>query len=134
MSEPFSYTFTVPASAIDFNGHVNNVTYLQWMMDAAQRHSQSVDMDFERCLSYGGTWVARSHNIVYKKPAFEGEILRMKTWIETLGTFTSERRYQLSRVDDDALVCEGNTEWVFVDKKRFRPFRIPLEIREAFLN
>ena len=132
MSKPFSYTFTVPASAIDFNGHVNNVTYLQWMMDAAQRHSQSVGMDFERCLSYGGTWVARSHNIVYKKPAFEGEELRMETWIETLGTFTSERRYQLSRVDDDALVCEGNTEWVFVDKNRFRPSRIPPEIRTAF--
>ncbi len=132
MPEPFSYTFTVPASAIDFNGHVNNVTYLQWMMEAAQKHSQSVGMDAERCLAHGGTWVARSHNIIYKKPAFEGEVLRMETWIETLGTFTSKRRYRLTRVDDRALITTGETEWVFVDAKRFRPSRIPEAIAQAF--
>jgi len=128
----FSYTFTVPASAIDFNGHVNNVTYLQWMMEAASRHSQSVGMGFEQCLEHGGTWVAKSHHIEYKASAYEGEELRMETWIETLGRIVSERRYRLTRTGDEMLLCEGQTEWVFVDKDRFRPSKIPEAIKKAF--
>jgi acyl-CoA thioester hydrolase len=128
----YSYTFTVSADAIDFNGHVNNVTYLQWMMEAATRHSQLVGMSYEQCLELGGTWVAKSHNIEYKKPAFEGEELRMETWIETMGRIASKRCYRLVRIGDAAVLCEGKTEWVFVDKKRFRPSKIPENIKNAF--
>jgi acyl-CoA thioester hydrolase len=40
----FSYTFTVPQSAIDEYGHVNNVIYVQWMQDAAiQRQSPNIN-------------------------------------------------------------------------------------------
>jgi len=28
--------FTVPESAIDVNGHVNNLRYLEWMLEAAR--------------------------------------------------------------------------------------------------
>jgi len=128
----FTYTFTVPASAIDFNGHVNNITYLEWMMEAAVRHSRSVGMSFERCVELGGTWVARSNHIEYKKPAFEGEELRMETWIESLGRLTSRRQYRIIRTEDEALICSGQTEWVFVDAKRQRPAPIPAPISEAF--
>jgi acyl-CoA thioesterase FadM len=33
---------------------------------------------------------------------------------------------------DDSLVCEGKTEWVFVDADRMRPMRIPARVSEAF--
>ncbi len=128
----YTYTFTVPSSAIDFNGHVNNVTYLQWMMEAASAHAQSVGMGFEQCMEHGGTWVAKSHHIEYKNPAFEGEELRMTTWVETIGKITSDRRYELHKISDGSLVCEGRTEWVFVDKERMRPMRIPASVRGAF--
>ena len=32
-----SRSFTVPADAIDENGHVNNVAYVQWMQKQARR-------------------------------------------------------------------------------------------------
>jgi acyl-CoA thioester hydrolase len=128
----YTYTFTVPSDVIDFNGHVGNVTYLEWMIEAATRHARSVGMSYERCLELGGTWVAKSHTIEYKKPAFNGEELRMETWIETMGKVASERRYRLVRVADKAVLCEGKTEWVFVDKDRFRPSKIPEKIRNSF--
>ena len=130
----FSYIFTVPSDAIDFNGHVNNVTYLQWMMEAASRHSRSVGMGFEQCLEHGGTWVAKSHTLEYKKPAFEGDQLQMETWIQTLGKVASQRRYKLTKTDDSSLIFEGKTEWVFVDRDRMRPMRIPEPVRGAFEN
>ena len=129
---PYFYRFTVPKEAIDFNGHVNNVTYLSWMIEAATKHSSSIGFGYEGCLAFGGTWVAKSHNIEYKKPAFENDELEMKTWIEDIGKILSTRCYELTRMSDGALICEGKTEWVFVDSKKMRPMKIPVEIVQGF--
>ena len=128
----YRYRFRVKADDIDFNGHVGNVTYLSWMIEAATRHSESVGFGYEKCRELGGTWVARSHRIEYKKPAMEGDELEMQTWIESIGRLLSVRRYQLLRPSDGAVICEGETEWVFVDSKRMRPMKIPAEITEGF--
>ncbi len=34
----YSDEIVVPESAIDVNGHVNNVVFVQWMQDVAVRH------------------------------------------------------------------------------------------------
>jgi len=128
----YSYRFEVAAGDIDHNGHVNNVTYLAWMIKAATKHSESLGLDYEVCRGFGGTWVAKSHKIEYRKPAFEGDELEMQTWIETIGKILSIRRYQLLRPRDGAVICEGETEWVFVDIERMRPMKIPAEIIEGF--
>jgi len=128
----FSYTFTVLPEAIDLNGHVNNVTYLSWMIEAATKHSESVGFGHAACLEHGGTWVAKSHHIDYHKPAFEGEVLQMETWIDAIGKIMSKRCYRLTHLSNDTLICTGETEWVFVDSKRMRPMRIPINITDAF--
>ncbi len=129
---PYTYQFIVDKEAIDFNGHVHNVTYLSWMIEAATKHSESVGAGHEVCLTYGGIWVAKSHHIEYKKPAFENDVLQMKTWIEDIGKILSIRRYEISRVKDGMVICEGRTEWVFVDSETMRPRKIPDEIRHSF--
>jgi acyl-CoA thioesterase FadM len=35
----FRHRFCVPREAIDGNGHVNNVVYVQWMQEVAIRHA-----------------------------------------------------------------------------------------------
>ena len=132
--KPYIVTFTVKREDIDFNGHVNNVTYLSWMIEAATRHSESVGSGYEKCLEFGGTWVAKSHAIEYKKPSFENDELQMKTWIEDIGKILSTRRYELTRLSDGAVICEGKTEWVFVDSKEMRPMKIPEGVIEGFKN
>lgn len=38
MTNPiFAYSFTVPATVIDENGHVNNVAYVQWKGNCQRR-------------------------------------------------------------------------------------------------
>ncbi len=130
----YRYTFEVTKNAIDFNGHVNNVTYLSWMIDAATAHSSAVGFGYKECLALGGTWVAKSHHIEYKKPAFEQDELQMETWIEDIGKILSTRCYALTRPSDGAVICEGKTEWVFVDSKKMRPMKIPSAIAEGFRN
>jgi len=128
----YRYRFKVAADDIDFNGHVGNVTYLAWMIEAATLHSQSLGLGYERCRELGGTWVAKSHKIEYRRPAFEGDELEMQTWIETIGKIKSIRRYALIRLSDEALICEGETEWVFVDSQKMRPMKIPSAIIDGF--
>ncbi|HHO65686.1 MAG TPA: acyl-CoA thioesterase [Epsilonproteobacteria bacterium] len=129
---PYTYRFIVDKDAIDFNGHVHNVTYLAWMIEAATKHSESVGAGHEVCLAHGGIWVAKSHHIEYKKPAFENDTLQMKTWIEDIGKILSTRCYEISRIKDVVVICEGKTEWVFVDNETMRPRKIPNEIRHSF--
>ncbi len=104
------------------------------MIEAATKHSESVGAGHEVCLAYGGIWVAKSHHIEYKKPAFENDMLQMKTWIEDIGKILSTRRYEISRIKDGVVICEGKTEWVFVDAKTMRPLKIPSQIQSAFEN
>ena len=59
--------FAVPEGAIDRNGHVNNVAFVQWMQDAATRHFDSGGVT-ETMRAAGGTWVARAHKIEYLQP------------------------------------------------------------------
>jgi len=132
--KPFIYSFKVTKEDIDFNGHVNNITYLSWMIEAAMNHGTSVGSGYEKCLEFGGTWVAKSHALEYKKPSFENDILEMKTWIADIGKILSTRCYELTRPSDEALIFEGKTEWVFVDSKKMRPMKIPEGVIEGFKN
>jgi acyl-CoA thioester hydrolase len=126
-------TFSVPDTAIDFNGHVNNLRYIEWMLEAAQAHSEAAGWPMERCISeYGATWVARSHTIRYHHPAFAGEELELRSWIEKIRGVKALRRYEIRRIDDGAKICEGQSEWIWVDAETLRPRRIPGEIAERF--
>ena len=45
MSDPVHrFELRVPDDVVDANRHVNNVAYVQWMQDAATRHSDAVEI------------------------------------------------------------------------------------------
>ena len=124
-------TFTVPQDAIDGNGHVNNVAYVQWMQDVAIAHFTATG-GVDRMHDAGGTWVARSHHIEYLAPAFSGECIEVSTWVATLRRVRSLRRYAFTRVSDGVLLAKGETDWVYIDAETGRPSSIPEAIKRAF--
>jgi acyl-CoA thioester hydrolase len=42
------------------------------------------------------------------------------------------RRYLVVRANDQKVLVEGETNWVYVDRKSGRPLRIPEDLRAAF--
>jgi acyl-CoA thioester hydrolase len=118
----------VPAEVIDEHGHVNNVAYVQWMQDVAILHFEAMG-GAELMTAHGAVWVARSHQIEYLRPVFEGDELVMRTWIATTERVKSMRRYEF--VVDGKTIARGETEWVFVDAESGRPKRIPEEMKET---
>jgi acyl-CoA thioester hydrolase len=132
MNEPiFRYEFTVPESALDMNGHVNNVVYVQWMQDVAVLHSDATGGTRAMHAS-GGTWVVHSHKIEYLSPAFTGEEVVALTWVVNFRRVRSIRRHKFFRKRDNTLLAKGETEWVFVDVESGRPRMIPDEVMQLF--
>src|SRR5512140_2591804 len=127
----FHYRMTIAEEAIDGNGHVNNVMYVQWMQEAAIRH-----FDFlggTRLMSEAhATWVVRSHMIEYFQPAFAGEEIEVRTWIANLRRVRSLRRYEFVRKTDGTVLVTGETEWVFVDAESGKPTGMPESITRLF--
>ena len=125
----FTYSFTIPESAIDENGHVNNVAYVQWMQDVAIRLQDSVT---EYKPAENTAWYAREHCIEYLLPAFLGEEIEVRTWLSEIKRVRAHRRYEFIRKSDGKVIVKGETDWVYVDAKTGRPIAIPDEVGEFF--
>lgn len=131
MSAIYRYDFTVPASAIDENGHLNNVEYVRWMQAAAIAHANHTACTRETN-AVGATWVVRAHRVEYLRPAFEGEEIAILTWISSIRKVRSQRKYKFIRICDQTVLATCETDWVFVDAQKGTPLAIPLAVASAF--
>lgn len=127
----YRYVMTIPAHSIDGNGHVNNVSYVQWMQEAAIRHFEALG-GTPLMLEAGATWVVRSHKIEYLSPAFAGEEVEVRTWIANARRVRSLRKYEFVRPSEGRVLVKGETEWVYVDARDGRPVTIPQHIAKLF--
>jgi len=132
MSPVYCHEFTVTSEAIDGNGHVNNVAYIQWMQDVAVRHSEASG-SARAARAAGATWVVRKHGVEYLRPAFEGDGITVMTWVSSFRRALSLRKYKFLRTCDKTVLTLGETDWVFVDAITHRPRSIPQEVKGAFM-
>jgi len=127
----YSKTLLVPASAIDDNGHVNNVIYVQWMQDIAIEHYLALG-GLDPMRQMDATWMVREHRVEYLLPAFAGEEIEIRTWVESLRRVRLLRKYEFVRRSDGKALVRGGTDWVFVDLKTRRPRALPEEVIRLF--
>ena len=131
MEAIYSYKIVVPQSAMDANGHANNVEFVRWMQDAAIAHADAAGCS-AATLAAGATWVARSHRIDYLRPAYAGDDIIISTWVKDFRRAFSRRRYEFMRASDRVILARGQTDWVFVDRTTGRPKSVPAEIQAMF--
>jgi acyl-CoA thioester hydrolase len=127
----FHFRLIIPPDAIDGNGHVNNVAYVQWMQDAAIRHFEALG-GTPLMAEAQATWVVRSHKIEYLSPAFAGEEIEVRTWIANARRVRSLRKYEFVRPADGKTLVKGETDWVFISTRDGRPAAIPPSILRIF--
>lgn len=128
----YLHQLTVRPEEIDGLGHVNNVCYVNWMQDAAVAHSSAQGWTPERYHAAGYGWVARSHFIEYRSPAFEGERIVVQTWVSDFQRVSSVRRFEIRREADETLLARAETNWAFIRFADGRLMRVPAEVAEAF--
>ena len=147
----FETFFRVRFHEVDALGHVNNAAYLNYLEQAAIDHAALLGLDLEGLRRLGGVFVARRHDIVFLKPAFAGDLLRVVTWLGEVRGARVERSYLVYRnaemaapaivtgrqvqgaeiVADGELVVRAMTEWVFAND-RGQPRRVPNEVITMF--
>ena len=125
----FSTTITVPKTAIDSRGHVNNLKYLEWCLDIAEKHWDKIATQE---IKDAYVWYVLNHYIEYKASAFEGQELLLETWIETMKGVRSERHYKITRPLDGVIIVNGKTTWCLLDSKTIKPTRIPAIFHNLF--
>lgn len=130
-AEPFRHEFIVTGDAIDQNGHVNNVVYIQWMQDVAVLHSEECG-GTKAMEENGSSWVVRSHKIDYLAPAFAGDEITAVTWVADFRKVRSMRKYKFVRKSDSKVLAKGETDWVFVNTKTGRPQAITEKVKSCF--
>jgi acyl-CoA thioester hydrolase len=132
MSNKSIYTkkIYIPEEAIDGNGHVNNVVYVQWMQEIAVEHYASIGGI--EAQGPGCTWVVREHRIEYLLPAFANEEIEIRTWVENMRRVRSLRKYEFIRRSDSKVLVRGETDWVFMDINTGSPKAIPTSVINIF--
>lgn len=123
----FSHSFRVAAEDIDEQGHVNNVAYVKWIQDVAVAHWLSATTETER-EKY--SWVVLSHEIYYKKQAFENEQITTTTWVGEPTRISWERFTEIKRGED--LLVKARSVWCLFDRETSKPTRITSELKELF--
>ena len=128
----FEHSLVARTEEIDRLGHVNNLAYMAWLLDAAVAHSAVQGWTAERYDELGCVWVVRSHEIKYIEPAYAGERIIVQTWVADMSKVSSTRRYKILRADDRRVLVKAATRWAFIDSAEGKLRPIPEQVWSAF--
>ena len=131
MADVYIHQISIPPTAIDANGHANNIEFVRWMQEAAVAHADAAGCT-AATRDAGATWVVRSHQIEYLRPAFANDRIQVKTWVADFRRAFSRRKYQFIRESDQIILARGETDWVFLDSATGRPRTVPPHIVSMF--
>jgi acyl-CoA thioester hydrolase len=119
----------VAAGDIDVLGHVNNVTYVRWVQEAAAAHWRSAAPPEDQARTL---WIVLRHEIDYKQPARLGDTVLARTWVGAASRVRFERFTELRRARDGAVLAAARTLWCPVDAQTLRPAAVSGQVRAAF--
>ena len=124
---------TVRPSDIDYNGHVHQSTYLDYLLFArVDQMQRCYKMPIEEFFKRGLSWATKSISISYQKSLYMNERFIVRTWIESLGEKSVDVRFEILKGKSGAVAAEGESTYVLVDAKTGKPEIIPADIMEKF--
>jgi acyl-CoA thioester hydrolase len=126
---PFELEIEVADGHIDGLGHVNNVQYVRWVQDVAVAHWRAAADPADQEALF---WVVVRHEIDYRRPAFAGDRLVLKTWVGEASRLRFERLTEIRRVADGVVVAEARTVWVPMSRATGKPTPVRPEVRALF--
>lgn len=124
----FERRIVVTDEHLDELGHVNNVVYVGWIQDIAGQHWRTAaDPELVETIA----WVLSRHEIDYRRPAYEGDELVIRTWVGHATPVRFERHVEILDADERVLV-RSRTEWAPIDRGTGRLVRLDLSAHDPF--
>ncbi len=129
----FETEMTVRPSEIDYNGHVHQTAYLDYLLFArVDQMQRCYKMPIEEFFKRGLSWATKSISIDYLKSLYMSERFLLRTWIEAIGEKSVNVRFQVLKTTSGVVAAEGKSTYVLVDAKAGKPVAIPEDIKEKF--
>ena len=125
----YSFTKKVTEDHLDEFKHVNNVVYVSFIQEAADKHWQLL---VAKQPDFAYIWFIVRHEIDYKQQAFLGDELTIKTWVGETKGIKSVRHVEILK--GETLLVKCQTTYCMLTKDTRKPTRITddvLKILEA---
>jgi acyl-CoA thioester hydrolase len=128
--ERFRFPITAALVDIDDLGHVSNLVYLRWVLEAATAHSAARGWNLDAYRKLGNVWVVRRHELDYLGQVTVGQSLVAETWVDSWKQASCVRKTELVR--EGQVVARCATTWAFMSLASGKPQRIPEQLVAAF--
>ena len=111
--------------------HVNNVTYLDWVDQVAERAGEVLGHTRQDLARMNRMWFVARHEIDYLREAFAGDRIHAATWIRDARRTSCRRATLMWNESPDgtpSLIARALSTWTWIDLERRRPARMPEQI------
>jgi acyl-CoA thioester hydrolase len=125
---PYSYPISITPGDIDFMGHVNNASYLNWVQAAVISHWQRL-APVDAIAAH--LWVALKHEITYRKPAFLNDDVVATVMLRKVEGARAFYDTVINR--GEVVLAEVKSNWCCLDARTKRPARLARSVIERFL-
>jgi len=133
MTQKFETEISVRPHEIDWNRHVNQSVYLDYLLHArVDQMKRCYKMSIESFFKRGYSWITRSISIEYLSSVFMGETIIVRTWIESVSKKGVTVKFQMLKKKDLSLATEGTAVFVLINAKTGQPEVIPDDIRSKY--
>ncbi|MDH4261744.1 MAG: acyl-CoA thioesterase [Spirochaetia bacterium] len=120
------YTFD-----IDFNGHVSNIVYIQWMEIGRLKLLEAVGLPISKIVEDGFGPLLVETSISYKKPLFLSNVATIELWLSEIGKASAWIEFQILN-EKGELAAMASQRGLFINYKSGKPHRITSEDRARF--
>ena len=127
-SVPYHHPIGIVPDDIDHMGHVNNSVYLKWVQEAVVRYWESLAPP-EAVARH--LWVALSHEIKYRRPAFLDDLVVADVIAEKVEGARAAFTTFIMRGED--VIAEVKSSWCCLDAVSKRPARLARDIIARFV-
>ena len=122
------HPLAVSIGDIDHMGHVNNAVYLSWVQDAVVAYWECV-APAEAVARH--LWVALSHEITYRRPAFLDDTIVATVIAERVEGVRAYFSTLIQRGEE--VLVEVKSTWCSLDSETKRPARLARDVVRRFL-
>ena len=132
MSKKYRTELQVRSYELDFYGHVNNATYLNYLEFARGKFLEQEGLSFKKLVEADIYLLVVRAELDYRAPAHLSDWLEIEGWIEKVGNTSAVFRQIIRNKNTGQEVVDARVTVVFANGAR-KPIPVPDFFRKKFL-
>jgi acyl-CoA thioester hydrolase/thioesterase-3 len=129
----FETELQVRPDDIDMYQHVHSSRYMDYVLAARfDQMERCYKMPMSEFQKRGYGWFMAATQMNFKRPLGLGDRFLVRTWIEKFTLIGVKVQFQIERLPDRKLSCDGWFDYVMVSTETARAVRVPEDIRAKY--